>query len=150
MKKLEYQPTRMNTVNPYLMVRSVQELIRFIKEVFNGELELKLDRPTGQIMHAEIRIGNSVILAGEPMSDFELFPCSLFIYVQDCDINYKKALENGGKSIMEPTTMKHAGVRYGGIKDSNGTVWWIATHIEDLTPEEQAKRIEEMKENWIE
>ena len=93
--KMNFQPPRMNTVNPYLMVESVQELIDFTKKVFNGKLESKLDRPTRQIMHAEIRIGNSVIMAGEPMGDFGLFPCSLFIYVEDCDIIYQKALGDG-------------------------------------------------------
>lgn len=150
MSKVNFQPDRMNTVNPYLMVESVQELIDFIEKVFNGKPESKLERPTGQIMHAEIRIGNSVVMAGEPMEEFGLFPCSLYIYVQDCDNIYKKAIEYGCQSIMEPTTMRHAGERYGGIKDKNGNVWWISTHIEDLTPDEQSKRITEMKENWTE
>ena len=150
MEKVNFQPQKMNTVNPYLMVESVQELIDFTEKVYDAKLDYKLDRPNGKIMHAEISIGDSVIMAGEPMGDFKIFPCSLYIYVEDCDKIFEKAIEYGCQSIMEPTTMKHAGERYGGVKDSNGNVWWIATHIEDLIPDEQTKRIQEMKENWSE
>lgn len=150
MTKINFKPAKMNTVNPYLMVNSVQELINFIEKIFDGKLCYKLDRPNGEIMHAEIKIGNSTIMAGEPMGDFGIFPCSLYIYVENCDKVYKDAILYGCKSIMEPTTMEHAGERYGGIEDKNGNIWWIATHIEDLTPDEQAKRIMEMKEKWNE
>lgn len=150
MEKVNFQPEHMNTVSPYLMVESVQELIDFTKQVFNAQLRFKLDRPNGQIMHAELIIGDSIIMAGEPMKEFGVFPCSLFLYIDDCDSIYKKALDYGCKSIMEPTTMRHAGERYGGVLDKNGNIWWIATHIENVEPEEQAKRIQEMKENWME
>ena len=150
MNKTPFQPERMHTVQPYLMVESVQELIAFCEQVFNASLQAKLDRPTGQIMHAEIRIGDSMIMAGEPMGDFGLFPCSLYVYVADCDRCYQQALAYGCEPLFEPTTMQHAGERYGGVKDKNGNVWWIATHVEDLTPEEQARRIAERKENWTE
>lgn len=149
MTKVNFKPDTKNTINPYLMVQSVQELIDFMTKTFSGKLEVKLDRPDGKIMHAEIRVGDSIIMAGEPTTDFGLFPCSLYIYVEDCDSVYKKALAYGCESIFEPTTMEHAGERYGGIKDKNGNIWWIATHIEDLTPVEQAERINKMKENWL-
>lgn len=149
MEKVNYQPKGMRTVNPYLMVDNVIDLIEFIETVFAGALKYKLDRPDGKIMHAEIIVGDSLIMAGEPMEKYGIFPASIFIYVSDCDYIYEKAIAFGGTSIMIPTTMIHAGVRYGGVKDSNGNIWWIATHIEDLTPEEQEKRIEDMKEKWI-
>ena len=139
----------MNTVNPYLVVESVHELIVFTQQIFNATLRTKLDRPNGQIMHAELVIGDSVIMAGEPMKNNGVFPCSLFIYVEDCDDVYKKAIDYGCSSIMEPTTMKHAGERYGGIVDKNRNIWWIATHVEDVEPDEQIRRIQEMKQHWI-
>jgi len=150
MDKVNFQPQRMNTANPYLMVDNVEELIEFTKKIFGAKLNFKLDRPNGQIMHAELAIGDSVIMAGEPMKNFGVFPCSLFLYIKDCDTVYKNAIDYGCKSIMEPTTMRHAGERYGGVIDKNGNIWWIATHIENVEPKEQAKRIQEMKENWIE
>lgn len=149
MNTVHFKPDKMNTVNPYLMVADVQELISFLTHVFGAQLISKLYRPNGAIMHAEIKIGDSIVMAGEPTKAFGLFPCSLYIYVDDCDEVYKKAIAYGCMSIFEPTTMTHAGERYGGVKDRNGNVWWIATHIEDVTPEEQAKRIDEMKESWL-
>jgi uncharacterized glyoxalase superfamily protein PhnB len=86
-------------------------------------------------------------MAGEPLQEFGSMPASIFIYVRDCDSTYEKAVQNGAKSIMPPTNMKHAGERYGGVKDLSGNIWWIATHMEDLTPQEQAKRIQGMKDN---
>jgi uncharacterized glyoxalase superfamily protein PhnB len=82
---------------------------------------------------------DSLIMAGEPMEQYGVFPASIYIYVPDCDNTYNKALDFGATSIMTPTTMTYAGERYGGVKDKNGNIWWIATHVEDLTPKEQAR-----------
>lgn len=146
---VKHQPDGMKTVNPYLMVDDVAHLIEFIETVFGGKLKYKLDRPDGSIMHAEVIVGDSIIMAGEPMDQFGTFPASIYIYVTDCDRIYEKAIQNGAISIMVPTDMKHAGERYGGVKDQFGNIWWIATHIEDLSPGEQARRIEEMRNNWL-
>jgi PhnB protein len=148
MERANYQPTGMRTISPYLMVDKVLDLIEFIETVFGGTLKYKLDRPGGTIMHAEMIIGDSVIMAGEPWERFGAFPASIYIYVSDCDRIYEKAIMFGATSIMMPTTMTFSGQRYGCVKDSNGNIWWIATQLEDLTPQEQAIRIEEMKEKW--
>lgn len=148
MRSVSHKPKGTKTVNPYIMVKNVSKLIEFIETVFDGTLKFKLDRPDGSIMHAELNLGDSIIMTGEPMEEFGEMPASLYIYVEECDKIYEKAIQNGGKSIMVPTDMKHAGERYGGVKDFAGNIWWIATHIEDLTPQEQAKRIQEMKDNW--
>jgi len=147
MSQVRHQPEGMHTVHPYVMVENVEGLIAFIESVFGGQLKYKLDRPDGSVMHAEIRIGDSVVMAGEPMDEYGAFPASIYIYVPDCDRVYAKALEYGALSVMVPADMKHAGERYGGVRDAHGNIWWIATHVEDLTPEEQARRIEEMKTN---
>ncbi|MBU5343798.1 VOC family protein [Caldibacillus thermoamylovorans] len=147
-KRVNHQPKGMKTVNPYLMVDNVAQLIDFIETVFDGKLKYKLDRPNGTIMHAEMIIGDSIIMAGEPMEKYGSMPASIYMYVPDCDTVYEKALQHGAEPIMPPTDMKHAGERYGGVKDGSGNIWWIATHIEDLTPQEQAKRIQEMEKNW--
>ena len=144
----KHQPEGMKTANPYIMVEHAADLITFIEAVFGGKLKYKLDRPDGSIMHAEVIVGDSIIMAGEPMKEYGVFPASIYIYVPDCDRVYEQALQNGAASIMAPADMKHAGERYGGVKDPFGNLWWIATHIEDLTPEEQARRIREMKDNW--
>lgn len=141
MSTITFQPDRLNTANVYLLVDDVNELIRFVESVLGGQLRFKLNRPDGRIMHAEIIIGDSTIMAGEPMTKGDTFPASIYVYVRDCDAIFQKALNYGAISVMEPATMHHAGERSGGVKDSQGNLWWIATHLEDLTPEEQAARI---------
>ena len=65
-----------------------------------------------------------------------------YLYVEDCDAVYQRAVGAGGASVMEPTDVPFAGERYGGVKDPSGNIWWVATHIEDVSREEQAKRAE--------
>lgn len=139
-----YQPKGMNTVVPYMMVNQVGRLIHFIESVFSGKLKYKLDRPDGSVMHAEVAVGDSVIMMGEPMPEYGEMPASIYVYVPDCDETYRKAIQNGAESVMVPADMRHAGERYGGVRDFSGNIWWIATHKEDLTPEEQARRVQEM------
>ncbi len=141
-------PDGYHTITPYLMVENVDRLLKFLKNAFAAEELLRLKRPDGSVMHAEAQIGDSRIMMGEPMEDFGPMPASIYLYVENCDAIYEKALKAGGKSIMPPMDMAHAGERYGGVRDGSGNIWWIATHIEDLTPEEAARRIEEMKDNW--
>jgi uncharacterized glyoxalase superfamily protein PhnB len=129
---------------PYIMVDNVAGLIGFIQRAFNGELKYKLDRNDGTIMHAEVNIGNNFIMMGEPTEQFGPMPVSIYLYVTDCDKVYGAALQAGGVSMMEVKTMHHAGERYGCIKDFAGNIWWIATHIEDMTLDESKRRIKEM------
>jgi uncharacterized glyoxalase superfamily protein PhnB len=104
---------------------------------------MRLDRQDGSVMHIEVRIGDSVVMMGEPMEAFGAMTASIYLYVEDCDAVYQRALEAGGTSIMEPMDMPHAGERYGGVRDPSGNLWWIATHKEDVLPEEQARRVRE-------
>lgn len=90
-------------------------------------------------MHAEVKIGDSVIMMGEPMGDFKPMPGSIYLYVKDTDATYRKAIQAGAVSIMEPADQFY-GDRSAGVKDPLGNFWWIATHIEDVPPEELARR----------
>lgn len=135
-----------NMVIPYTIVESVQELIDFVKKIFNGKLLYQINRPTGEIIQAELKIGNTVIKANESRDYLDSSPISLYIYVDDCDTVYHMALEYGCESIIPLTNMKHIGERYGGIRDKNGNTWWIATQVENLTYEEQVRRIQEKRE----
>jgi uncharacterized glyoxalase superfamily protein PhnB len=135
-------PDGYHTVTPYLLVDGVAELIQFLTEGFDAKLSHRLDRPDGSIMHVEVRIGDSVVMMGEPMGQFGAMPSSIYLYVSDCDSVYQRAVEAGGISVMGPTNMHHAGERYGGVRDPAGNIWWIATHVEDVPPEEQARRVQ--------
>jgi PhnB protein len=132
---------------PNMMVDNVSKLITFIQSAFNAELIYKLDRNDGSVMHAEVNIGNNRIMMGEPTEQFGTMPVSIYMYVKDCDQVYQSALQAGGTSMMEVKTMHHAGERYGCVKDFAGNIWWIATHVEDMTIEESQRRIKEMTNN---
>lgn len=129
-------------VIPYLLIESVDGLISFLEDVFDAKATCKLTRQDGTVMHAEARIGDAVIMMGEPIGVFGPMPGSVFVYVEDCDAVFRKAVDAGATPVLEPMDMTHAGERYGGVSDQRGIVWWIATHKEDVTPEEQQRRID--------
>ena len=129
---------------PYIMVENVGKLIEFLQKAFKGELQYKLDRNDGTVMHAEVRVGINRIMIGEPTEQFGTMPLSIYMYVADCDKVYQDALAAGATSMSEVKTMHHAGERYGCVKDFAGNIWWIATHIEDMALEESQRRVKEM------
>lgn len=137
-------PDKYHTITPYLFVEGVAKLVSFLAHAFEAEEIYRLDRPDGSVMHAEVQIGDSIIMMGEPMDELGPMPGMIYLYVNDCDAVYKRALQAGGTSVMEPTDMYHAGERYGGVQDPSGNIWWVATHIEDVSPDEQARRIQEI------
>ena len=146
-KKVNPIPYDNQNIVPYIMVDNVIKLITFLQSAFNAELTYKLDRPDGTVMHAEMKIGKNRIMMGEPTDQFGSMPVSIYMYVTNCDKVYQLALQAGGTSMMEVKTMKHAGERYGCVKDFAGNIWWIATHVEDMTLEESKRRIKEMAKN---
>lgn len=142
-------PDRYRTVTPYLLVPRVEELISFLKRAFEAHELLIVRRPDGSINDAEVQIGDTVVMMGEPLAsplqlaEIKPMPASLYVYVPDCDTVYQQALQAGGTPIMEPRDMLHVSDRYCGVKDPSGNIWWIATHFEDLSATEQEKRFVE-------
>ncbi len=135
-------PDGFRTVTPYIVVEGASKVIEFLKKGFDAE-EIKCAKdPDGKIMCAEIRIGDSMIMLGEPHESLAPMPGSLYLYVKDTDAAYRKAIAAGGTSLMEPADMFY-GDRNAGVKDSAGNMWWIATHIEDVSAEEMKRREEE-------
>ncbi len=128
-----------HTITPYLFVRNTPRLIEFLSSAFGGELIARKDRPDGAVMHAEMRIGDSMLMMGEGTGDFGPMPTSFYLYVPDCDAVYERALATGGSSVSAVRDMP-SGERYGGVKDPCGNIWWVATHVQDLSPEEQERR----------
>lgn len=136
-------PDDHHTVIPYLMVHGVARLLDFLKQSFEAKETERMARPDGTIMHAEVRIGDSAVMMGEPMGEFQPMPGSIYVYVNDTDAAYRRALEAGATSVMEPADMFY-GDRNAGVKDSCGNIWWIATHVEDVSPEELRRRAEKV------
>ncbi len=122
-------PFGLHTITPYLIVNSATQLIQFLKEVFNATLRGEISyRDDGSVQHAELKIGDSYIMMGEPLPDMEFTICGMYVYVEDCNAVFQKALQAGALSILEPANYPH-GDRYGGVKDFAGNTWWIVTHI---------------------
>lgn len=132
-------PAGFHTVTPYLIVPGVAKLLDFLKRAFDAKEAGRFERPDGGIMHASVQIGDSMVMMGEPMDESQAKPASLYLYVSDTDALYKRALEAGATSVMEPADQFY-GDRNAGVKDASGNIWWIGTHIEDVPAEEMAKR----------
>lgn len=132
-------PDGYHTVTPYLLVDGVPKLIEFMKKAFGGKETECMAMEDGTVMHAQVKIGDSIIMMGDPRGRCEPTPASLYLYVPDVDAVYRRAIEAGGESVREPADQFY-GDRSGGLKDPVGNTWWIATHIEDVSPEELGKR----------
>jgi uncharacterized glyoxalase superfamily protein PhnB len=126
-------PFGLRTITPYLLVADANGAIAFMQDIFGAQLrgEPKI-RDDGSTMHAEVLIGDSVVMIGEPPEEFEPTFSTFYIYVDDCDASFEKALERGAESVMEPSDFPH-GDRYGGVKDPAGNIWWLVTYIGDST-----------------
>jgi uncharacterized glyoxalase superfamily protein PhnB len=136
-------PDDSHTVTPYLVVEGVPKLIEFLKQAFDAQELGRMARPDGGVMHAEVKIGDSKVMMGEPMGDWKAKPCTLHLYVEDVDAVYQRAIQAGGTSVREPADQFY-GDRSGGVIDPCGNYWGIATHIDDVSPEEMAKRFAAM------
>ena len=125
----DVSPKAYHTVTPYLIVPDVPRLLQFLVEAFGASERVRLPRADGSVMHAEVAIGDSIVMMGEPTDKIGPMPASIFLRVDDADAVYHKALQAGGVSVSEPTDQPHAGERYGGVKDPCGNLWWPAMPI---------------------
>ena len=132
-------PEGYNTVTPYLNIKGIDEFVDFLSEVFSGELTERLSGPEGRTIHAEVKIGDSLIMIGEQPDGSESSPGVLYVYTEDVDELYQKSLDHGCKSISAPQDQFY-GDRSAGFEDPFGVQWWVATRIEDVSPEEMARR----------
>ena len=122
-------PFGLHTVTPYLIIENVRDVIAFLEKTLGATVrgEIKM-RDDGSVMHTEVTIGDSVVMMGEPMDEFNAMPSTLYVYVDDSIAAHARAIENGATSVMEPQLMPH-GDRYGGVKDTSGNIWWLVTHV---------------------
>lgn len=125
-------PEGYHTVTPYLIVQEAAQLIDFVKQAFEAKERLRSTGSAGGI-HCEVMIGNSIVMIGGGGAwRGEPSPATLYLYVDDVDAVYKRALQAGATSINEPADQSF-GDRMAGVKDAFGNVWYIATHKEDVT-----------------
>ena len=143
-------PQGYHTVTPYLVVSGGARAIEYYQRAFGAKEIHRMNGPGGKVMHAELRIGDSVIMLADEMPGAGTrSPQSLsgttggiFLYVDNVDNAFQQAVAAGGKADMQPTDM-FWGDRYGRLTDPFGHSWSIATHIEDVPPQEMEKRSKE-------
>lgn len=133
-------PAGYHTVTPYLLVADVGRQIQFMERAFGAVETSRFATPDGRIMHAVVEIGDSFVMLGEASGEWKPMPCMLHLYVPDTDAVYASALRAGAESLREPADQLY-GDRSAGVVDAEGNQWWIATHLEDVTPEEIDRRM---------
>jgi len=126
-------------VTPYLVVEGATKLIDFLKRAFDAVETERLPAPGGMISHAEMRIGDSVVMIGDARPVASAMPAMFYLYVPDVDRTYRRAFDAGATSL-EPPADQFYGDRCAGVVDPTGNKWWIATRIEELTHEELGRR----------
>jgi PhnB protein len=145
-KKAAAIPKGYHSVTPSLFIAGAAEAIDFYKKAFGAEEMMRFPAPDGSIMYAQIKIGDSIIMLGDEMPEqggkgpksLGGTPVSFFIYGENVDAAWKRAVDAGGKPIV-PLADQFWGDRTGSIEDPFGHQWWIAQRIQDFTPEELQK-----------
>lgn len=135
-------PEGYRTITPYLVVTDVNRQIDFIQKAFNGEITTQMEGPDGSIIHAEVKIGDSRVMMGNSSDEYPPMPAMLYVYVENVDDVYQQALHAGGESLKEPEDQFY-GDRTANVKDPLGNIWSISTHVEDVSDEEMARRLQE-------
>ncbi len=141
-------PEGYHSITPYLYVRAASAAIEFYKNVFDATETVRMAGPNGRIMHAELKIGDSIVmLADENPSSGVMSPQTvggfsggLHLYVENVDAVIQKAVDNGAK-LLRPIKNQFYGDRSGSVLDPFGHMWSVATHVEDVSPEEMNKRM---------
>lgn len=144
-------PEGYHTVTPYLYLRNAAAALDFYKKAFGAKEVVRLPGPGGKIMHAEIQIGNSMIMMADEHPEIGAkspdtlggASCGLALYVEDADALFKQALAAGAKE-QRPMKDQFYGDRSGTVTDPFGHTWTIGTHKEDVSPEEMNRRFNEM------
>jgi uncharacterized glyoxalase superfamily protein PhnB len=127
-ENISYKPKGHASVAVYMMADEAQRVIKFVKATFHAEILRRTDRADGRIMHAEMRIDDSVVMLSDSTDDYPAFPVWLHVYVPDVDAAYARALAAGGVSVQSPA-QKDDEDRRSGVRDPAGNIWWISTRV---------------------
>jgi PhnB protein len=126
-------------VTPWIVSRDTARLMDYLKAAFDGKELARVMNPDGTIGHAEMRIGDSIVMLFDAGKNWPPTPSFLRLYVEDADAVHARALEAGGTSVTEVTEL-FFGDRVGRIRDPADNIWWIQAHVADLSPEEMGRR----------
>ena len=139
-------PDGHHVVTPGASVANVGDVLAFVETAFGGKVVERFEAPGGSVVHAEVMVGDSVVMLGEPMPGDAPMPASLSLYVEDAeavDATYQQALDAGAESLQPPSDQFY-GHRSATVLDVGGNRWTVCTVIEQLTPEEINARMAEM------
>jgi uncharacterized glyoxalase superfamily protein PhnB len=133
-------PEGYTTVTPWIISRDTASLIDYLKQAFGAEELSRLAGADGRIEHAEVRIGDAVVMMFDARPQWPSTPAFIRLYVADADAVHRQAVAAGGTSVTEVTHL-FFGDRVGRVRDPLGNLWWIQTHIEDVSPAEMERRL---------
>ena len=125
-----WKPAGYNSVSPYVVTKNAQEVIGFLCATLDAKELRRFDNEDGSVMHAEVRIDDTVVMIGGAPEGFDAVPCHVHVYVPDVDETYQAALENGGDSVQAPVKGDDPD-RRAGVKGPGGNTWWFGTKVED-------------------
>jgi len=151
MSKVPYIPKGYNTVTPYLIIKGAAKAIDYYKNVFGATVVVRMDGPDGRVGHAELKIGDSIIMLADENPEMGAIgattignsPVSLYVYLPDVDRVVEKAKAEGA-TILKPVQDQFYGDRSGFLQDPFGHRWGIATHVEEVSPQELKERMKKM------
>ena len=149
--KVKPIPDGYRSVTPYLFIRGAAQAIEFYKQAFDARERMRTPGPNGKIMHAELDLGDSMIMLADEFPEMNALspqavggsPVMIAIYVNDVDAIFNRAISAGAKPLR-PVANQFYGDRSGSLSDPFGHIWNIATHVEDVSPEEMNRRMQAM------
>ena len=124
-----YKPSNYSTVSPYLIVNGASRTVDFLKNVFDAVELRRFPDAAGRLMHAEVRIDDTIVMIADSGEGWPPVPSYVHVYVRDVDATFRRAVEAGATSVQEPVKKQDQDKR-GGVKDAGGTTWWMATKVE--------------------
>jgi len=123
----DWKPFSYPSLSPYLICEEAEALVDFLEGAFGGRLERRFDRPDGTLMHAEVRIDDSIVMIGGGATGAASATVHLHLYVEDAQAAFDRAVAAGATVVQEPEQKEEDDDLRGGVQDRWGTVWWVAT-----------------------
>src|SRR5687768_17530158 len=127
MSERRYKPETYQDLSPYLIANGAQSVIDFLKEIFGASDLRRYEDPKGGLLHAEVKVGDSVVMIADGNEQWPGVPCHIHVYVRDVDAVFQKAVAAGAEVIQEPKTREGDPDKRGGFKDPSGNSWWVST-----------------------
>lgn len=144
-KSVNPMPEGFHTITPMIMAENVDRIVDFAKKAFDAQEVNRVESSDGKTWHACLKIGDSMVMFGDTMGMHDGTTSCIYLYVKDANAAYQKAINAGGESVQEVKDMFY-GDRSGGVKDSAGNFWFVATQVEKVDQDEVQRRARKEEE----